>query len=113
MTTRTEVTFPATPMKKPNAPARGTAGRFSGLNPAFEGAKAALQKYALFDDSNGADMLAKLFRRSNFGYGHETPRRDKARTTNEGGTRWSAGSTGGADLGDQYGMGPSAMSGPV
>lgn len=109
-----EVTFPATPMKAPNAPPRGAAGQFSGIGHAFDSAaKAVLKKYALLDDGNGADMLAKLFRRSNFGYGPSAPDRRSPRTSQDGGTRWSDASTGGADLGDAYGLGPSPMSGPV
>lgn len=111
---RSEVTLPAAPMKAPGAPARGAAGRFSGVGHAFDSAaKAVLKKYALLDDGNGADMLAKLFRKSNFGYGPAAPARRPGATNQEGGVRWSEASTGGADLGDAYGLGPSPMSGPV
>lgn len=111
---RAEVTFPATPMTSPNAPARGSKGRFSGLSHAFDtAAKSVLKKYALLDDGNGADMLAKLFRKSNFGYGRSAPEGRRLMTNQDGGVRWSEASTGGADLGDAYGMGPSPMSGPV
>ena len=56
------------------SPARGAGGRFSGVGHAFtEASKAALQKFALFDnEQNAADLLAHLFRTSNFGY---APRR--------------------------------------
>lgn len=109
-----EVTFPATPMKAPNAPARGAAGRFSGVGHAFDSAaKSVLKKYALLDEGNGADMLAKLFRRSNFGYGRAAPPGGRLMTNQDGGVRWSDASTGGADLGDAYGAGPSPLSGPV
>jgi hypothetical protein len=111
---RSEVTFPATPLKAPNAPARGAAGRFSGIEYAFDSAaKTVLKKYALLDQGNGADMLAKLFRRSNFGYGDSRPNLPRARTNREGMVNWSDSGTGGANLGDAYGIGPSPMSGPV
>jgi hypothetical protein len=111
---RSEVIIPATPMKAPNAPARGAAGRFSGVGHAFDlAAKAVLKKYALLDEGNGADMLAKLFRRSNFGYGRQPRERKPLLTSQDGGVRWSDSGTGGADLGDAYGIGPSPMSGPV
>lgn len=49
---------------------RGSAGRFSGVDHAFaQAAGDALKKYALFDNArNAADLMAKLFRSSNFGY---------------------------------------------
>lgn len=58
------------------SPSRGNAGRFSGVSHAFnEATKAALQKYALFDNAdNAAELLAKLFRASNFGYESKGPR---------------------------------------
>lgn len=65
MTTRVEVKIPL------GAPKRGTGGRFSSVQHAFDtAAKDVLKKYALLDDKgNQADFLAKLFSRSNFGYG--------------------------------------------
>lgn len=73
MTTRVEVTIPH------GAPQRGGGGRFSSIQHAFDtAAKDVLKKYALLDDKgNQADFLAKLFSRSNFGYGvpQEEPRK--------------------------------------
>lgn len=111
---RAEVSFPATPKATPSAPARGAKGQFSGVTHAFNSAaQSVLKKYALLDGGNGADLLAKLFRHNNFGYGTSAPQRRALRTTLDGGTRWTEASTGGADLGDAYGLGPSPMSGPV
>lgn len=112
---RVEATFPATPIAGPKAPARGDQGRFSGLTHAFESAAArdVLKKYALLENGNAADMLAKLFGRTNFGYGNDP--RPKGRSMSEQGdaARWSEPNTGGTELGDSYGMGPNPLSGPV
>lgn len=67
------------------SPARGGAGKFSGVRHAFAqaegGAAAALRKYALFDDvGNPAELLAQLFRSSNFGYVADRPREGRNTT---------------------------------
>lgn len=59
---------------------RALAGRFSGINHAFtQASEAALRKYALFDEGNAADLLAKIFRGTNFGY--DGPRAERGRNT--------------------------------
>jgi len=79
-------------------PARGTAGKFSGIDDAFRrGAVAALRKYALYDnEQNAADTLAKLFRTTNFGYGTDgkipEPQARKMSQTEE--LRWGRGEQG-------------------
>ena len=77
MTTRVEVKVPQ------GAPGRGTGGRFSSVQHAFDtAAKDVLKKYALLDgERNQADFLAKLFSKSNFGYGVRRP--SAPRSTNE------------------------------
>lgn len=88
-----EVKLPSTA----TGPARGAAGQFSGIDDAFRrGAEAALRKYALYDQENAADTLAKLFRTSNFGYGSldkiEAPPARKMTQTEE--LRWGRGEPG-------------------
>lgn len=110
-----EVKIPVSGKKLPDPPKRGTAGRFSGLAHVFssDAAQAVLKKYALLDEGNGSEMLAKLFRKSNFGYGKSKAEPWKAMTNAEGSVRWSDTATGGTGLADSYGAGPSPLTSPV
>ena len=90
--------------------ARGHEGKFSGIDHVFRtAAEDVLRKFALYDDQNGAEIMAKIFQRSNFGYSPERgfdPRRNQ-------GASWSQRATGGTGLGDSYGVGPRPNTGPV
>jgi hypothetical protein len=93
-------------------PVRGGAGRFSGVKDAFRtAAEDVLKKFALYDDQNGAELMAHLFKTTNFGYG---PRENKGRDPRKDqGVSWSKAHTGGSDVGDSYGAGPRPTTGAV
>lgn len=86
-------------------------GQWSGIDHAFsrlKGAQDALRKFALLDQGNGADILSKIFRKSNFGYGRDNTKQKGLDT--ESVQRWGPKTTGGMD---SFGANPASMSGPV